>query len=259
MAIVDSACIHWLEKKGLRPNKIDKYIIDTIENNKFCIILNSENILIARSYALYLLYWVTRAENSNKNAIVLAHNYDQGLLVKKELMKFCNKIGLNVDSETIKATKFNNGCSLSVYRVHKNSATKEKISICFCMDMAEVKSHEYLANYKNINSLLEPDAKLITNSYPKKTNIFHKLFKDAEDGITNMKALRIYYWMIDDITPQWISDKISEIGEEEFNEKYNLIFYPKKNKSYTKSAKFENRIKNSFKKKDTYNNDETSI
>ena len=142
MAIVDSACIHWLEKKGLRPNKIDKYVIDTIENNKFCIILNSENILIARSYALYLLYWVTRAENANNNAVVLAYNYDQGLLVKKELLKFCNKIGLKIDSDTVKTIKFNNGCSLSIYRIHKNIAAKEEINICFCMDMSEVRSHE---------------------------------------------------------------------------------------------------------------------
>ena len=58
--------------------------------------------------------------------------------------------------------------------------------------------------------------------------MFHKLFDDAENGKNNMSPLRLYYWEDNKKNGEWVREKISMIGEAQFNQKYNLIFTPVK-------------------------------
>ena len=75
-------CLEFFEKKSIKINELNRRTISHIENNKISIILASEDTDICRSYALYILFWMTRIENSKKNVFIVAFNYDKAISLK---------------------------------------------------------------------------------------------------------------------------------------------------------------------------------
>ncbi len=220
-------CIEFLEKKSLKINQLNRKFIEHVENQRFSVILNSEETDICRSYALYLLYWISREENANKNIYIFSHNYHHALLIKKDLGELSKKIFLPIELDSEKYIKYKNGVKIKFYKLHKHLYMDETAHFGICIDVAEQQNHIFMKFYKELFPSLSAikDSKLIINSVPNGFNLFYKLFSDAENEINAMKALRIYYWEDGKKDGNWVRDKINEVGEEEFNRRYNLQFY----------------------------------
>jgi hypothetical protein len=220
-------CIEFLEKKSLKINDLNRKFITHVEDKRFSIIMNSEDTDICKSYALYLLYWITREENENKTVYIISHNYHQALLIKKELVEMSKKIFLGIETDSEKYVKYKNGVKVKFYKLHKHIDFAETVHLAICIDVAEVQNYIFLNFYKAFFPSLSAhkDSKLIINSQPNGMNLFNKLFTDAEEGINSMSALRLYYWEDGKKDGAWVRDKINSIGEEEFNRRYNLQFY----------------------------------
>ena len=68
------------------------------------------------------------------------------------------------------------------------------------------------------------DTRMVINSEPNGFNHFYKMFSEAEQGINTLSPIRLYYWEDGNKDGNWVSEKIKNIGEIEFNRRYNLIF-----------------------------------
>jgi hypothetical protein len=188
--------------------------------------MNSDETDICRTYALYLLYWVTREENKNKNVYIFSHNYHQSLLIKKELVELSKKIFLPIETDSEKYIKYKNGTKIKMYKMHKHLAINETIHLAICIDVAEVQNNIFVKFYKQFMPSISADknSKLIINSQPNGFNLFYKLFSDAENKINTLNAMRLYFWEDGKKDSNWVIDRIDKYGEEIFNRRYNLIF-----------------------------------
>ena len=193
-------CLEYLDRKSIKINELNKKTISHLENGRFSIIMNSEETDLCRSYALYLLYWITRDENKDKNVYIISHNYHQALLIRKELLELSKRIYLPIEIESEKY-------------------------------VAEVQNYVFINFYRQLFPSISSikDSKLIINSQPNGFNLFHKIFTDAErpvgDSHKNIfNPLRLYYWEDNKKDGNWVRDKINAIGEELFNRRYNLLF-----------------------------------
>ncbi len=223
-------CLEFLDRKSLKTNELNNKFVSHVENNRFSIIMNSEETDICKSYALYLLYWISREENKDKNVYVVSHNYHQALLIKKELRELSKKIFLTIEIDSEKYIKYENGVTVKFFKLHKHFYITDTVDLAICIDVAEVQNFVFMNFYKHLYPSLsaKKDSKLIISSQPNGFNLFHKLFTDAENEINSMKALRLYYWEDGKKDGEWVKEKIASFGEAEFNRRYNLIFSPVK-------------------------------
>ncbi len=223
-------CVEYFERKSVKMNECNRKFIEHVENSRYSIILNSEEVDICRSYALYLVFWITREENKDKNIYIVSHNYHQALLIKKELVEISKRIFLSIEVDSEKYVKYTNGVKVRFFKMHKHLQFAETVHFAICIDVAEVQNYVFLNFYKALFPSLsaQKDSKLIISSQPNGFNLFYKLFNDAEEKKNRMDALRLYYWEDGKKDGAWVKDKINTIGEPEFNRRYNLIFTPVK-------------------------------
>lgn len=223
-------CLEFLDRKSLKYNELNKKFINHVESSRFSIVMNSEETDICKSYALYLLFWITRVENKDKNVSIVSHNYHQALLIKKELTELSKKIFLPIEINSEKYIKYENGITVRFLKLHKHFYANSTVDLAICIDVAEVQNFVFMNYYKHLlpSLLAKKDSKLIISSQPNGFNLFHKLFTDAEAEINSMRALRLYYWEDNNKDGNWVKEKIASFGEAEFNRRYNLIFTPVK-------------------------------
>lgn len=225
------SCLEYLNKKSIKTNEFNNRFIAHVDKSRYNIILNSEETDICKSYALYLLYWISREENANKTVYIVSNNYHQALLIKKELFDLSKRTFLPIKTNSEKYILFENGTKVKLFKLHKNlSFVGETIDFAICIDVAEIHNHVFLNFYKNIFPSLSAlkDSKLILSSQANGHNFFHKLFIDAENDLTSFKALRLYYWEDGKKDGAWVKERINSFGEDTFNARYNLIFTPLK-------------------------------
>lgn len=219
-------CIEFLDNNSLEYNNLNKKFINHIDKSRYSIIMNSEETDIYKSYALYLLYWISNIENNNKKVFIISPDYNKVLEIKLELLLLSKKIGLPISVDGEKFIKFENGIEVKIYKLHKNTYIPFSAHLGICVDIGEAPNHIFKESYKYLFPTISAlkDSKLIINSSPNGHNLFYKIFTDAEEGINSFSSLRLYYWEDNNKDGDWVKEKISSIGEEEFNRRYNLVF-----------------------------------
>jgi hypothetical protein len=216
------------------PGPHHKLVIDHITENRFSIIMNSDETGITRSYAMFLLDYILK--NKDKR-IVISSGIEQTLMEVKSILielfeKIESQVEIKLELKNNKALMFSNGCRLQSYLAHKNTSIASKKVDCFIlMDMAHVRTSEVEGLYEAMvpQLLSDPKARMIINSSPKGTNLFYDIFSKAElsndhEEKNSFSPLRLYYWMVPGRDGDWVKDKIREFGEDHFNQRFNLMF-----------------------------------
>lgn len=209
-------------------NIFNKRIIDNLNENRFMIILNSEDTDIHNSYALYILEYINNPDNYGKTIVFLSPYQNDLDLVRGYITKFDN-----ITKDMVKSTHFDNNIIIRYVRMHKHS-----VMIGYTADMIIGMNVAFADNnvFVNFNRAIYPVmasskySKLIYSSHPNGMNHFQKMFSDAEKGIGSFESMRMYFWEDKNCDSSYISNKIQKIGEDDFNQYYNLVFENKKRK-----------------------------
>ncbi len=219
-------CLEFLDKKGIGYNNLNRSFINHVEDSSYSIILNSAESDMCRSYALYILYWVSKEENRNKTVYVYCHHLEKVYAIKRELSELSKRIYMPTEVDCERYIKYKNGCKVRIFKLHKHVKMDEPVHFAICVDFAEAQNNVFMKFYKAFitSAASERNNKLIVSSHPNGLNLFYKLFRDAEAGINNLKPLRLYFWEDGKKDSEWVMERIKKYGEDVFNQKYNLIF-----------------------------------
>jgi hypothetical protein len=119
----------------------------------------------------------------------------------------------------------------------------EPVHFAICVDFAEAQNNIFIKFYKQFiaSTASERNTKLIVSSHPNGLNLFYKLYKDAEEGINNLKPLRLYFWEDGKKDYEWVMERIKKYGETIFNQRYNLIFSKVPNRKLKENPKRRGR------------------
>lgn len=196
-----------------------KEVIDLINDNKFSIIMHSENSLLYSKYIEYITLFIN--ENYGKNIVFFSPNPSE-LRYIKEMIEINHKV-LILDS-TAKKIRCINGNSIIFCKSHKNTSLGVQPHVVFLLSASYVQNSVMYMIYKSIYPIVSSlvGARMIISSVPNKKNWFHEKFIDAENGKNEYVSLRLYYWEEHDVNGTWVTDMIKAIGAETFNLIFNL-------------------------------------
>lgn len=214
------------------PGPHQSVVLDHLSNNRFSIIMNSEETDIISTYALFLIDYVLT--NTDKTIVVCSNKAINGKAVKEKMFEYYNIIEPNIDVKlsvyNTRLFAFTNGCNVKFYATHKNTAIGFDVDCFIIMDMAHTLPSEvkelYIAMYPTLTC--KQNTRMIINSSPNGTNLFYDLFTNSElpaeePNKNDFVPLRLYYWQAPGRDGKWVQDKIKEVGADMFNERYNLI------------------------------------
>jgi hypothetical protein len=212
--------------------KLRDYQIDVIKhylNNRFPLYLMSREMGVYNILELLLLH---EALFKNDKTIVILDNFKNDISYIREVYKdlpFFLKKGIIQINE--KVIKFENRCAIY------SKVVSKKLSFGFGVDYLLLKNVAYYnpthfeKMYKSIFPTISArqNSRLILASDLNGYNHFYELVENSEryDGDPKKNfynTMKIYWWQVSGRDQVWKQNKILEVGESFFNEKYDLSF-----------------------------------
>jgi len=187
--------------------------------------------------SLIFLHFISFNIDKNIICMDISDKYNQNLIKKIKYtylsLPFFLKQGILTWSN--KNIQFENGCSITTWVNRKNISVGYCPDILYMCNFARMKHKDDL--YKNSIPTMSTrkENRLIIHSGQNGYDTFYKLVVNSEkldgDPDKNMyKTQRIYWWQVPGRDINWKSNMIKTIGEDMWNEEYDMVFFDKNKK-----------------------------
>jgi hypothetical protein len=207
--------------------RLNNMVKEHITNNRFSILALSQQLGIYRTFADYILSYVST--NAEKTILIASPKSSQ-------IHEFYGMIDNILPSEFIvhrskNTIKLTNGCVIKFLIINKNITVSLTLDLVLVLDMANCRNGEMNTFYRDIipHTSSRSNTKIILASHMSTNEkcLFYSIFKKSEypEGHvdkTIFAPLRVYYWYRDNIDNTWVTERISEHGADVFNMYFNL-------------------------------------
>lgn len=234
-----------LTVNGFANVKLRKYQKDLIQayfDNKFNITAASRQTGMTTVIALISLYNVVF--EFEKTNVIMAARRDTAIeklhRVQEMYINLPFFLKPGITNWNMNRICFDNGCSI---RAHGSSQSPVGFQIhrLFIDDYANFP--DAAGAVRNIWATISAlkDSKLFITSAPNGYNLFHNTFVNAErkegDPLkNNFVAHRVYWWEVPGRDEEWKQKEINNIGQEAFNQCYDLQFFSAKESTCTSTT-----------------------
>jgi hypothetical protein len=224
--------------KTIKLYDFQKEVLKNYKDNRYNIFFTSRQVGLTSLMSLVFLHQMSFNIDHNITCMDIDKKYNETLIWKIKssyrALPFFLKQGILTWSK--KKLEFENGCSIRIWTsVYKNIAIGYNPDVLYMCNFSHMKHIDEL--YKNLIPVLtaKSNFKLIIHSGQFGNNFFQKLITNSErpEGDPNKnsyKTQRIYWWQVPGRDEKWKLDVIKEIGEDAWNEEYDLTFTEKKKK-----------------------------
>ena len=210
------------------PFKVSMYDL-TIEdeNHRFYSngILSHNTISSAIFLSWYLLFHYER------NALIMANKGD----TTKELMEKVRTIIENLEfflkpgmvKKDVMGMKFDNGCRVLGQTTTKTAAIGFTVHLLYCDEFAHIPANIIEPFWRSVFPTLSSSkiSRCIITSTPNGFNKFYNIYKAAEDGNSEFKAIKVHWTRVPGRDEAWKAAEISNLGSiESFNQEYECLF-----------------------------------
>jgi len=215
--------------KGLVKFKLRGYQLDLInsyhDNNKN-IVLSSRQSGKSITTAAYILWYVLF--NSDKGVALLANKASLAREILSRILLMLENIPffLQPGVKTLNkgSIEFGNNSTIMAAATSPSSIRGFSINFLYCDEFAHVdQADEFFESvFPTISSGFT--SKIIISSTPKGLNLFHKLWKDAQEGRSDFTPSEITYDKVPGRDQTWKAKQVEIMGEQGFRQEYGNEF-----------------------------------
>ena len=217
-------------KEKIKLFKCQKRVLRSLRDNRFVALLASRQIGKTTLMTIYCL-WIACFEDDQRILIVAnkeqtAKNIFKRVRLAYEMLPNYLKPGVVEYGQT--SLVLSNGSSIGISTTSSDAGRGDSCNVLVLDELAFIDNHLVDPFWKSVFPIISSSkkSKIFIASTPNGSdNLFHKLYTNAEKGVSNWKAERVDWWEIPGRDEAWKDDTIKALGSmEAFNQEFGNVF-----------------------------------
>lgn len=242
-------------KIKLRPYQID--ILQTFQNNRDVVFLASRQIGKTVTTAIFIAWYI--CTNKDKNILIVSKDATSSKEIISKIKAVYDNLPYfikpGVFTDNVYSIHFDNGCKIMSEATTPNSGRGYTIHLLYADEFAFVSDNISEQFFTSIYPTLSSSkiSKFIITSTPNGANKFYEIYMESLAKKNTFKDLRVDWFQVEGRDEEWKQKQISTIGEDAFNQEYELNFFKGTSSLLTEDQKvrlIENSIEYEFKEID---------
>ena len=218
--------------KGLEKPEVRQYqqrMLETIHSDNRVLIMAGRQCGKSASIAMYLAWYL--CFHSHKTVGIVANKEKVAKLmlntVKNIFINFPLFLKPGVDQWGMTEIKLDNGSVGVVSACSADALTGYSLNVCVVDEVSKIAKNKANDFFDSVLPTVEadPDAKVICCSTPKGLNLWYKMWKEAERGISGYSTVFVEWNEVPGRDEEWREKKIAEKGLEYFNQEFSCMFH----------------------------------
>lgn len=210
------------------PRPYQERAISTILDNRFVIIKQGRQSGKTATTAAVMMWLMLF--NKEWSIACLAHKQDQAIEIIDRIKIYFESLPLwmqpNVSAWNRKSIRLSNKTKVFAAATGSGSVRGQTLNFVFCDEFAivppNIAGEFYDGTFPTISS--GTDTKFVIASTPKGFNLFHRIWKEAEEGINGFVPFSINWWDVPGRDEAWRAAEIARTSEAMFNQEYATDF-----------------------------------
>lgn len=214
-----------LEKPDTR--EYQRRILNTIDDENRILIMAGRQCGKSVSIAMYVAWYL--CFHSHKTVGIVANKEKVAKLMLNTVKNIFINLPLflkpGVDQWGMTEIKLDNGSVGVVSACSADALTGYTLNICVVDEVSKIPKNKANDFFDSVLPTVEadPDAKVICCSTPKGLNLWYKMWKEAERGISGYSTVFVEWNEVPGRDEEWRKAKIAEKGLEYFNQEYACV------------------------------------
>jgi len=217
-------------KEKIKLFKCQKRVLRSLRDHRFVALLASRQIGKTTLMTIYCL-WIACFEDDQRILIVAnkeqtAKNIFKRVRLAYEMLPNYLKPGVVEYGQT--SLVLSNGSSIGISTTSSDAGRGDSCNVLVLDELAFIDNHLVDPFWKSVFPIISSSkkSKIFIASTPNGSdNLFHKLYTNADKGVSNWKAERVDWWEIPGRDEAWKDDTIKALGSmEAFNQEFGNVF-----------------------------------
>lgn len=230
----------------MKPYPYQEKMISTIHDNRFSIFCVSRQCGKTTSYVAYILWYILF--NSTKRVVILANKAKTARSILAKVKLAYEEIPLWLQQGVAEWNKssieLENGCRVEADSTSGNAARGDSVNLLILDELAFVPANIAEDFFRSVYPTISKGSttKIVIVSTPNGINLFYKLWQESVAGKNAYMPFTMHWSEVPGRDEKWKEETIKNIGEESFQQEFELSFFGSATNTLIASSKLRSLV-----------------